>query len=116
MEEQSTNNFPATGPEQREKGRPRNMPSSAKTVDNQTNLPASELLRLYDELTALHACSAFVMQALAATLVGGGGLDERSATGAVFCTQWLNDRTEELERQIKSIVSQACASATAGGS
>jgi len=62
---------------------------------------------MYDELTALNACNAFVMQALAAALVNGGGLDERSATGAVFCTQWLNDRTAELERQLKHIVSQA---------
>jgi hypothetical protein len=43
-------------------------------------------------------------------------LDERSATGAVFCTQWLNDRTEELEQQLKNIVSQAYASSTAAGS
>ena len=92
------------------------MPSSAKTVDKRTNLPAPELLRLYDELTALHAASAFVMQALAAALINGGGLDDRSATGAVFCAQWLNDRTAELERQLKNIVSQAYGSTTAAGS
>ena len=85
-------------------------------MENRTDLPARELLKLYDELTALHACSAFVMQAMAAALVSGGGLDERSATGAVFCAQWLNDRTAELERQLKNIVSQAYASATAVGS
>ena len=84
-------------------------------MENRTDLPARELLKLYDELTALHACSAFVMQALAAALVNGGGLDERSATGAVFCAQWLNDRTVELERQLKNIVSQAYGSATAVG-
>jgi hypothetical protein len=71
---------------------------------------------LYDELTALHACSAFVMQALAATLANGDGLDERSATGAVFCAQWLNDRTVELERQLKNIVSEAYGSTTVAGS
>ena len=92
------------------------MPSSAKTSDSQTDLPTRELIKLYDELTALHACSAFVMQALAAALVNGGGLDERSATGAVFCAQWLNDRTAELEQQLKHIVSQAYASTTAAGS
>jgi hypothetical protein len=75
-------------------------------------LPARELLKLYDELTALHAASAFVMQALAAAQVYGGGLDERSATGAVFCAQWLNDRTVELERRLKHIVSQGYASTT----
>ena len=91
------------------------MPNSESNVDSQTDLPAHELLKLYDELTALHACSAFVMQALAAALVNGGGLDERSATGGVFCTQWLNERTAELERQLKHIVSQAYASTTAVG-
>ncbi len=79
-------------------------------------LPARELLQLYDELTALHACNAFVMQALAAALANGGGLDERSATGAVFCTQWLNDRTAEIELQLKNVVSQAYISTTATSS
>jgi hypothetical protein len=91
------------------------MPSSTKKADRRPDLPARELLVLYDELTAVHACSAFVMQALVATLANGSGLDERSATGAVFCAQWLNDRTAKLERQLKNIVSQAYASATAVG-
>ena len=92
------------------------MPSPERNIDSQTDLSAHELLKLYDELTALHACSAFVMQALATALVNGGGLDERSATGGVFCAQWLNERTAELERQLKHIVSQAYASTTEGGS
>ena len=92
------------------------MPSPERTVDSQTDLPARELLKLYDELTALNASSAFVMQALAAALTHDGGLDERSATGAVFCAQWLNDRTAELERRLKHIVSQAYGSTTAAGS
>jgi hypothetical protein len=91
------------------------MPNPERNADRQADSPAQELLKLYDELTELHACSAFVMQALAAALVNGGGLDERSATGAVFCAQWLNDRTTELERQLKHIVSQAYASTTAAG-
>jgi hypothetical protein len=73
---------------------------------------ARELLEFYDELTALNACSAFVMQALAAALANGGGLDERSTTGAVFCAQWLNDRTAELEQQLKKILSHAQAPST----
>ena len=77
---------------------------------------ASELLQFYDELTALHAGSAFVMQALASALVKDEGLDERSATGAVFCAQWLNDRTVELEQQLKNILSQAQASTTTAAS
>lgn len=70
---------------------------------------ARELLRLYDELTALHAASTFVIQALAAAQVYGGGLDERSATGAIFCAQWLNERAEALEGELKEIVSQSIA-------
>jgi hypothetical protein len=77
---------------------------------------ASELLELYDELTALHAASAFVMQALAAAQVYGGGLDERSATGAVFCAQWLNDRAVEVEQRLKGVVSRACGAGVVGGS
>ena len=92
------------------------MPSPEKNVDSRADLPARELLKLYDELTALNACSAFVMQALAAALVNSGGLDERSATGGVFCTQWLNERTAEMEQQLKDIVARAYASATTGGS
>lgn len=69
--------------------------------------PTHELLKLYDELTALHSASAFVIQALAGAMVYGGGLDERSATGAVFCAQWLNDRAAELEHQLKDIVSRS---------
>ena len=91
------------------------MPSLEENAGTQTDLPARELLALYDELTALNACNAFVMQALAAALAGGGGLDERSATGAVFCAQWVNDRTVEFERQFRSIVSRAYNSTTAAG-
>ena len=71
-----------------------------------------ELLEFYDELTALHACNAFVTQALASTLAKGEGLDERSATGAVFCAQWLNDCTADLEQRLKNILSKAQASTT----
>lgn len=68
---------------------------------------ARELLEFYDELTALNAYSAFVTQALATALVKGEGMDERSATGAVFCVQWLNERTAELEQQIRKIQARA---------
>jgi hypothetical protein len=47
------------------------------------------------------------MQALASTLAKGEGLDERSATGAVFCGQWLDDRAAELEQKLNSILSKA---------
>lgn len=54
------------------------------------------------------------MQALAAALPNGNGPDERSATGAVFCAQWLNDRTVELEKQLKNILLQVHGSARTG--
>ena len=53
---------------------------------------------------------------LATALIDGAGLDERSATGGVFCTQWLNERTVEMEQQLKDIVSRAYASTTVAGS
>ena len=92
------------------------MPKPQDCGTKKITSPAGELLELYDELTAVHASNTFVMQALTAALVKGGGLDERSATGAVFCAQWLNDRTAGLERQLKNIVSQAYASTTTANS
>lgn len=92
------------------------MSTTEKNVDSKVDLPASELLKLYDELTALNACSAFVMQALATALVNGGGLDERSATGGVFCAQWLNERTVEMEQRLKDIVARAYGSTTTASS
>lgn len=92
------------------------MPSPERNADSQTDMPAHKLLKLYDELTALNACNAFVMQALAAALLNGDTLDERLATGGVLCAQWLNERTAVLERQLKNIVSLAYASTTDGGS
>lgn len=92
------------------------MTSPERNPDIQTDLPAHELLKLYDELTALNACNAFVTQALAAALLNGGALDEHSATGGVLCAQWLNERTAVLERQLKNIVSLAYASTVAAGS
>ena len=89
------------------------MPNLKRNPASQTNLPARELLKLYDELTELNACSAFVMQALATALVKGDGLDERSATGGVFCAQWLNERTAEMEQRLKDIVGRAYGSTTA---
>ena len=74
-----------------------------------------DLLQLYDELTALHAASAFVTQALAAALIDGGGLDDRSATGAVFCAQWLNERSAALDGQLKALVSESAIVATNTG-
>lgn len=88
------------------------MPKPKRSTNNQTDLPARDLLRLYDELTALNACSAFVMQALATALVNGGGVDERSATGGLFCAQWVNERTTEMEQQLKDILARAYGSTT----
>jgi hypothetical protein len=77
------------------------------TIVSQANSLPRELLEFYDELTALHACNGFVLQALAAALADGGGVDKRTATGAMFCAQWLNDRSAELERRLKKIQTHA---------
>ncbi len=61
-----------------------------------------ELLEFYDDFTELNACIIFVLQACASGLANGGA-DERVANGAVFCVQWLNDRTRELERRVEKI-------------
>ncbi len=89
------------------------MPSRNEPAKRQKQ-GAIELLELYDELTALNACNSFVMQALAAALTTGNGLDERSATGAVFCAQWLNDRTVELEKRLNNILSRVHEAARTG--
>lgn len=83
------------------------MSSPEKISDCKADLPVSELLKLYDELTEINAASAFVMQALTAAFIRDEGLDERSATGAVFCAQWINERTVEMEQQLKDIVARA---------
>ena len=79
------------------------MPMSKGFVQRPMDSLARELLEFYDDLTAFHACNGFVLQALAAALANGDGLDERTATGAMFCTQWLDDRSAELEQRLKKI-------------
>lgn len=58
-----------------------------ETTTPQANSLPRELLEFYAELTAHHACKGFILQALAAALRDGGGLDEHTATGAMFCAQ-----------------------------
>jgi hypothetical protein len=88
------------------------MPEAQGNVDKGMDSLSRELLEFYDELTALHAGNGFVLQALAAALANGGGVDERTATGAMFCAQWLNDRSVELEQRLKKIQMQAHIAAT----
>jgi hypothetical protein len=90
------------------------MPSRSEPAKRKQK--TSEFLDLYDELTAPNTCNAFVMQALAAALTTGTGLDERAATGAVFCAQWLNDRTVELEKRLGRILLRVRGSDGTGGS
>lgn len=69
------------------------MPRTEQARDRKPSHLERELLDFYDEFTAQNARVLFIIQALAAALPNGSGLDERAATGAVFCAQWLNDRT-----------------------
>ena len=79
------------------------MPKSKRTVQKPIDSLVRELLEFYDDLTAHHACNGFVLQSLAAALADSEGTDERAATGAIFCTQWLNDQSAELEQRLKKI-------------
>lgn len=84
------------------------MPKSQGIVQTPIDSLARELLEFYDDLTAHHACNGFVLQALAAALADSEGTDERAASGAIFCTQWLNDQSAELEQRLKKIHMKAC--------
>jgi hypothetical protein len=79
------------------------MPKPQETADGKMNSLARELLEFRDELSTLNACNAFILQALAGAMVNGDGMDSRSATGAMFCAQWLSDRAVELEQRLKKI-------------
>ena len=79
------------------------MPMPREIVQNPMGSLARELLVFHDDLTAFHACNAFMLQALATALANGSGVDERTATGAMFCAQWLNDQSAELDQRLKKI-------------
>lgn len=79
------------------------MPRSQGIAQRPMKSAARELLEFYDDLTAFHACNGFILQALATALENHGEVDKRSATGAVFCAQWLNDQSAELELRLRKI-------------
>jgi hypothetical protein len=54
-------------------------------------------------MSTLNARNTFVLRALADAMLRGEGMDARSATGATFCAQWLDERAVGLERRLKSI-------------
>jgi hypothetical protein len=58
-------------------------------------------------LTALNACNTFVLRALTDAMLRGEGMVGRSATGAAFCVQWLDNRAVDLERRLKNIHERA---------
>lgn len=89
------------------KGAVEKMPKPQERAGKKTNSLARELLDLRDELGALNACSAFVMQALSDALLSREGMGRRSAVGAALCVQWLGDRAVELERRLKSLQERA---------
>ena len=83
------------------------MPKLQKPTNGKTSSLARELLEFRDEFSALNACNAFILQALSGAMVNGGGLDGRSATGAMFCAQWLGERAVQLEQRLEKIHSRA---------
>lgn len=64
---------------------------------------AAELLQLYDDLTAVNASTAFVLHALSSALEDHALPSSRATVGGVFCVQWLNDRMQEIEKQLLEI-------------
>lgn len=79
-----------------------------KTTDSGKDF-ARELLEFYDQFSELNACCAFVLQAAVRIVEDGEITDRRSATGAIYCAQWLEDRMAELERNLRKIERQAFA-------
>jgi hypothetical protein len=70
---------------------------------------ARELLEFYDQFSELNACCAFVLQAAVRIVDDGEITDRRSATGAIYCAQWLEDRMAELEQNLRRIERKAFA-------
>lgn len=68
---------------------------------------AAELLQLYDDLTAVNASTAFVLHALSSALEDHALPSSRATVGGVFCVQWLNDRMQVLEKQLRDIRKRA---------
>lgn len=79
------------------------MPKLRRRSNGKTGSLARDLLEFRDELNALNACNAFVLQALAGAMESGEAMTSRAATGAMLCAQWLGDRAAELERRLKNI-------------
>ena len=82
------------------------MPKSATKVKSTKKHLDGELLDFYDDLTAVNAGMAFVLQAFAIAMQSGEPTDHRTASGATFCVDLLNKRTLELEQQMAGIRSR----------
>jgi hypothetical protein len=79
-----------------------------KTPDSGKDF-ARELLEFYDQFSQLNACCTFVLQAAVRIVEDGEVTDRRSAAGAIYCAQWLQDRMAELERNLRKIERKAFA-------
>lgn len=79
------------------------MPDRRGRLSDSLTSPAGDILGLRDELSALNACNAFVLRALAHAVARPDTMDTREATGAAFCVQWLDDRAVKLEARLKCI-------------
>jgi hypothetical protein len=79
------------------------MGKDAKNTTDSGKDFARELLEFYDQFSELNACCAFVLQAAVRIVEDGEITDRRSAAGAIYCAQWLEDRMAELERNLRKI-------------
>lgn len=62
-----------------------------------------DLLTLYDDFTEFDACCAFFCDAVAALNTGRQeGLDDASAEGLRFFSQWLKERSAEFKGELNT--------------
>lgn len=73
-----------------------------ETQNRKPPLP-HDLLALYDEFAELDACCAFFRDAVASISDKECLLDETSAEGARFFSQWLKEKSGSFKRELNAV-------------
>lgn len=66
---------------------------------------STQLLEFYDEFTAFNSDCAFLCEAFASMVVTNANLDSSTVNGLISHAQWLKQRSNSLEKQLKQIQS-----------
>ena len=74
---------------------------TGETHNKKPPLPL-DLLALYDEFVELDACSAFFCDAVAAITSKEDLLDDSSAEGLRFFSQWLKEKSTSFKRELNA--------------